>query len=129
MSYDFNENLRIGTIFTNGDPAALRQNTLAGIDAIWRTSKFRGDKNLLLGAWSATTQGDVGPGSKTGWGFKIDYPNDLFDCNVSMNQYGTALEPLLGFLPRPGVRHTAAGCNYQPRPSKDGPFKWIRAAA
>ena len=126
VSYDFNQNLRVGTIVTNGDPAAMRQNTLAGIDAIWHTSKFRGDKNLLLGAWSATTQGDVGPGSKMGWGFKIDYPNDLLDCNLSINRYGEALEPLLGFLPRPGVRHTAAGCNYQPRPSKDGPFKLIR---
>ena len=61
-----------------------------------------------------------------GWGFKIDYPNDLLDCSLSVNEYGEALEPLLGFLPRPGVRHTTAGCNYQPRPSKDGPFKWIR---
>jgi len=126
VSYDFNENLRVGAIFTNGDPAALRQNTLAGIDAIWRTSKFQGNKNLLLGAWSATTQGDVGPGSKMGWGLKIDYPNDLLDCNLSINQYGEAFEPLLGFLPRPGVRHTTVGCNYQPRPSKDGGFKWIR---
>jgi Domain of unknown function (DUF5916) len=126
VSYDFNENLRVGTIFTNGDPAALRQNTLAGIDAIWRTSKFQGNKNLLVGAWSATTQGDVGLGSKIGGGFKIDYPNDLLDCNLSMNQYGQALEPLLGFLPRPGVRHTSVGCNYRPRPSKDGPFRWIR---
>src|SRR5262249_14102857 len=68
VSYDFNENLRIGTIFTNGDPEALRQNTLAGMDAMWRTSKFQGNKNLLVGAWTATTQGDVGPGSKIGWG-------------------------------------------------------------
>jgi hypothetical protein len=126
VSYDFNENLRIGTIVTNGDPEGLRQNTLAGIDAVWRTSKFRGNKNFLVGAWTATTQGDVGPGSKIGWGFKVDYPNDLWDCSTSVNQYGEALEPLLGFLPRPGVRRTAAGCNYQPRPSKDGPFRWIR---
>jgi hypothetical protein len=126
VSYDLNDNLRVGTIFTNGDPSALRQNTLLGADAVWRTSKFRGDKNLLLGAWSATTQGDVGSGSKLGGGFKIDYPNDLWDCSVSVNQYGDALEPLLGFLPRSGVRRTAAGCNYQPRPSKDGPFRWIR---
>jgi hypothetical protein len=126
ISYDFNENLRVGTMFTNGDPAGFRRNTLVGVDAIWRTSKFRGNKNLLLGAWSATTQGDVGPGSKTGWGFKIDYPNDLWDCNTSVNQYGDALDPLLGFLPRPGVRRTDAGCAYQPRPSKDGPFRWIR---
>jgi Domain of unknown function (DUF5916) len=126
VSYDYNDNLRIGTSFTHGDPEALRSNTLLGLDAVWRTSKFRGDKNFLVGAWTATTQGDVGPGSKIGWGFKVDYPNDLWDCSASVNQYGDALEPLLGFLPRPGVRRTAAGCNYQPRPSKDGPFRWVR---
>jgi uncharacterized protein DUF5916 len=126
VSYDFNENLRVGTIVTHGDPAAFRSNTLAGIDAVWRTSKFRGDKNLQFGAWAATTQGDVGPGSKVGWGLSADYPNDLLDCAASVNQYGEALEPLLGFLPRPGTRRTSAFCAYQPRPSKDGPFRWIR---
>ena len=126
VSYDFNENLRLGTIFTNGDPEGLRQNALAGIDAVWRSSRFLGNKNLLAGAWTATTQGDVGPGSKVGWGLNIDYPNDLWSCSASVNQYGEALDPLLGFLPRPGVRATAATCNYQPRPSKNGPFSWVR---
>jgi hypothetical protein len=128
VSYDFDEHLRVGTIVTNGDPEALRQNTLAGIDAVWRTSKFMGDKNFLVGAWTATTQGDLPQGGKTGWGFKVDYPNDLWDCQINMNQYGEAFEPLLGFLPRPGTRQTDLGCAYQPRPSQDGPFRWIRQA-
>jgi hypothetical protein len=128
VSYDVNDNLRVGTIITNGDPEALRQNTLAGLDAVWRTSKFRGDKNLLVGAWTATTQGDLPPGGREGWGFKVDYPNDLWDCQINVNQYGDAFEPLLGFLPRPGTRQTDLGCAYQPRPSKDGPFRWIRQA-
>src|SRR5713101_4266959 len=81
VSYDFNENLRVGTILTHGDPEARRENTFVGIDAVWRTSKFRGNKNLQFGAWTATTQGDVGPGSKIGWGLSADYPNDLLDCN------------------------------------------------
>jgi len=126
VSYDFNENLRVGTILTHGDPEARRNNTLAGIDAVWRTSKFLGNKNLQFGAWTATTQGDVGPGSKLAWGLSADYPNDLLDCNASVNQFGIALEPLLGFLPRPGTRRTDAFCAYQPRPSKNGPFRWIR---
>ncbi|MBI3475142.1 MAG: carbohydrate binding family 9 domain-containing protein [Acidobacteria bacterium] len=126
ISYDLNENLRVGAIVTHGDPAGHRNNTLAGIDAVWRTSKFLRNKNLQFGAWTATTQGDVGRGSRMGWGFSADYPNDLFDCATSVNQYGEALEPLLGFLPRPGTRRTSASCAYQPRPSKDGPFRWIR---
>jgi hypothetical protein len=128
VSYDFNEHLRVGTIVTNGDPEALRQNTLAGFDAVWRTSKFMGNKNFLVGGWTATTQGDLPQGSKMGWGFKVDYPNDLWDCQINMNQYGDAFEPLLGFLPRPGTRQTDLGCAYQPRPSKEGPFRWIRQA-
>jgi hypothetical protein len=126
VSYDFNENLRVGTIITNGDPEALRRNTLVGFDAVWRTSKFRGNKNLLLGTWTATTQGDLPAGGKTAWGARIDYPNDLLDCSAQTNQYGTAFDPLLGFLPRPGTRQTDVGCAFQPRPSKDGPFRWIR---
>ncbi|HET8668622.1 MAG TPA: DUF5916 domain-containing protein [Terriglobales bacterium] len=126
ISYDVNDNLRVGTIVTHGDPAAMRDNTLTGLDAVWRTSKFRGDKNLFLGFWTATTQGDVGPGSKMGWGFKVDYPNDLWDCMVQSNKYGDAFEPLLGFLPRPGTRQTDVGCSFQPRPSRTGQLKWIR---
>ena len=126
ISYDFNENLRVGTIITNGDPEALRQNTVVGFDAVWRTSKFRGNKNLLLGAWTATTQGDLPQGDRNAWGVRIDYPNDLLDCSAQTNQYGSEFEPLLGFLPRPGTRQTDVGCAYQPRPSKDGPFRWIR---
>jgi Domain of unknown function (DUF5916) len=126
VSYDFNENLRVGTILTHGDPEARRDNTFVGIDAVWRTSKFRGNKNLQFGAWTATTQSDVGPGSKIGWGLSADYPNDLLDCAASVNQYGEALDPLLGFLPHPGTRRTDVFCAYQPRPSKTGPFRWIR---
>jgi hypothetical protein len=126
VSYDFNSNLRIGTVLTHGDPEALRNNTLVGFDAVWRTSKFRGNKNLQFGTWVATTQGDVGPGSKMGWGLTADYPNDLLDCNAGVNQFGPALQPLLGFLPRPGTRITHTYCAYQPRPSKTGPFRWIR---
>jgi hypothetical protein len=87
-----------------------------------------GDKNFLVGGWTAMTQGDLPQGGKTGWGFKVDYPNDLWDCQINMNQYGDAFEPLLGFLPRPGTRQTDLGCAYKPRPSKDGAFRWIRQA-
>jgi hypothetical protein len=128
VSYDVNEHLRLGTIVTHGDPEALRQNTLAGFDAVWRTSKFMGNKNFLVGGWTATTQGDLPQGTKTGWGFKVDYPNDLWDCQINMNQYGESFEPLLGFLPRPGTRQTNLGCAFQPRPSKDSSLRWIRQA-
>jgi hypothetical protein len=128
ISYDFDQHLRLGMILTNGDPTAQRSNTLAGVDAVWRTSTFRGNKNFLVGGWAARNQGDVGPGSRHGWGFKVDYPNDLWDCYTSFNNYGDALDPALGFLPRPGTRQSESYCAWQPRPRKKGLLGWIRQA-
>jgi hypothetical protein len=126
ISYDLTPKLRFGTIVTNGHPDGVTRNTLAGFDAVYRTSEFLGNKNFLVGAWGAFASGDLRPGDRAGWGFKIDYPNDRWDCFTAFNKYGEALDPGLGFLPRPGVHRFDAVCEWRPRPSKDGPFAWVR---
>jgi hypothetical protein len=126
ISYDLTSKFRVGTIFTRGDPAGLRENTLAGFDAVWRTSTFRGNKNLLLAGWTAFSAGEIPEGRRSGWGFRVDYPNDLLDCNQGLVDFGEALDPALGFLPRPGTRQYEGGCSLKPRPSKNGAFGWIR---
>ena len=128
VSYDVSPKLRVGTLLTNGSPDGVRKNTLAGFDGVWRSSEFMGNKNLLIGGWTAISAGDVPRGNRTGWGFRIDYPNDRWDCATAVNQFGEALDPALGFLPRPGTRRLDASCEFRPRPSKDGPFGWIRQA-
>ncbi len=128
-SYDVDRNLRVGALVTAGDPAGKRDNTLVGFDALWRTSRFRGNKNFLIGGWAAASAGDLAPGRRSGWGFKVDYPNDLADCYIGAQEFGDALTPLLGYLPRPGTRQYQGGCRISPRPSKDGPFGWIRQAS
>lgn len=126
ISYDFTKEFRVGTIFTNGNPTGGPRNALVGFDAVYRTSKLRGNKNFLASVWTAAQAGDGAPGSRAGWGFKADYPNDLWDCALTAKRLGDSLAPALGFLPRPGTRQYSASCNYQPRPSKSGPFRWIR---
>ncbi|HYK87628.1 MAG TPA: carbohydrate binding family 9 domain-containing protein [Acidobacteriota bacterium] len=126
VSYDVNSRLRLGTLFTNGNPDGIHRNRLAGFDVVWRTSDFLGNKNLQAGAWTAFGSGDIPAGDNKAWGFKIDYPNDLFDCSAALNQFGEAMDPALGFLPRPGTRRIDLVCVYQPRPSKDGSLRWIR---
>lgn len=126
VSYDVTPKLRLGTLVTNGNPDGIHRNTLAGFDGVWRTSQFLGNKNFLAGAWTAFSSGDVLKGNRTGWGFNIDYPNDLWDCFTSLNQFGESLDAGLGFLPRPGIRRFDASCEFKPRPSKNGPFRWVR---
>jgi hypothetical protein len=126
VSYDTTSRLRLGTIFTNGHPDGIHRNSLAGFDAVWRTSEFLGNKNFQVGGWAAFSSGDIPAGDNKGWGFGIDYPNDLWNCSASLNQYGEALDPALGYLPRPGTRRLDLSCTWQPRPSKSGPLGWIR---
>jgi hypothetical protein len=125
-SFDLTEQLRIGGIVTDGNPDGSTRSTLAGLDAVYRTSEFLGDKNFLVGLWSAASAGDIGPGDQWGYGFKIDYPNDRWDCFVSFHKFGEALSSPLGFIPRPGVHRTDFACEFRPRPRRDGPFGWVR---
>ncbi len=125
VTVDVDEHLRVGTVVTHGDPGGARSNTLVGLDAVWRTSSFAGDKNLAIGLWGARSFGDLGPGARGGWGLKAEYPNDLWDVALKLKQFGDALEPALGFLPRPGIRDHEVDISYQPRPER-GLFGWVR---
>lgn len=129
VSYDVTPKLRLGSMLTNGSPDG-RRNTLVGFDGVYRTSEFLGNKNFFVGAWGAASagraEGNTASGSRTGYGFKIDYPNDRWDCFVSFHKFGESLEAGLGFIPRPGTHRTDAACQFRPRPRKDGPFGWVR---
>lgn len=125
-SYDITPKLRVGALFTHGDSSGTRDNTFAGFDVVYRTSTFMGNKNFQVGGWTGGSIGDLDDGSPVGFGYKIDYPNDLWDCAHTFNHFGEALDPALGFLPRPGTNRLTASCNWQPRPSKDGPLRWVR---
>ena len=127
VTYDVDERLTLGIIATDGDPEGERDNSLGGIDVLWRTSTFgrKKDKNFSVGGWAAISLGDVPEGRRSGWGFKIDYPNDLWDAWVIVKDFGAGLDPALGFLPRPGTRWYQAGVMYMPRPQV-GFFGWVR---
>jgi hypothetical protein len=124
-AYDVNDNLRIGSLMTHGDPTGLSDNTFVGFDGVWRTSDFQGDKNLTLSGWYAHSYGDLEPGRADGYGAAIEYPNDLWFAQLKVNQFGDALDPALGFLPRPGTRQYLGLALFQPRPRR-GVFDWVR---
>lgn len=124
-AYDVNENFRIGTLMTHGDPSGLADNTFTGFDGVWQTSELRGDRNLTVSGWYARSSGDVAPGQADGYGVSIEYPNDLWYAFVKANEFGEALDPALGFLPRPGTRQYLGLALYRPRP-QGGLFDWVR---
>ncbi|HKV97762.1 MAG TPA: DUF5916 domain-containing protein [Gammaproteobacteria bacterium] len=125
--YNINNQWRVGTLITHGDPSGQSTNTLTSFDSTWSTSTFGGDKNLNLSGWAARSSGsDVPAGTPNGYGFDAEYPNDLWYADVSYNFYGDALNPALGFIQRPGTKQTSADVTYQPRPSANSMFSWVR---
>lgn len=140
VSRDIGEHLRLGAIGTRGDPSGLTQSWLGGVDAMWQSSTFRGDRNLTAGGWWSRTGGDPpspdapdGPipgagdsGRDDAWGVLFDYPNDRWDDAFSFKSFGERFNPALGFLPRTGIRLWRGHVSFQPRPASPGWSERIR---
>jgi hypothetical protein len=105
----------IGAIATLGDPLGRADSWLGGADFTYATSRFRGDKNFLAGVWGlATDRAGLGRDS-TAYGFKVDYPNDLWDIYLTYKRIGRDFDPSLGFVPRRSVQLFNAQANNRTR--------------
>lgn len=117
ISQNIFDESKIGVILTNGSQSG-KNNTLAGADFKYKTSRFMGGDNFSVDLWGVKNWNEAKGGNKNGLGFKIDYPNDLIDAAVSYNFFGDSLDPGLGFLPRKGYHSLNTSFNYMPRLEK-----------
>jgi hypothetical protein len=106
----------VGMIATFGDPLAQPGSWMGGADFTYQTSEFRGDKNLLVGAWGLLNHGDDLGGDQA-FGGMIDYPNDLWDVAMTYKHIGEDFNPSLGFVPRTGVQIWQGEAAFNPRPN------------
>lgn len=124
-TYNANDNLALGAMLTHGDPVGTSDNTFVGADALWKTAEFSGDKNLNISAWTGRVSGDLPAGMASGYGAGLEYPNDSWYIDEQINVYGAALEPAMGFVPRPGTKQYYSELGYYPRPTGDT-ASWAR---
>jgi hypothetical protein len=108
----------VGGIATFGDPLGADRSWSAGADVTYQTSRFRGDKNFLVGLWGLAMNREGLTGRRHALGGKIDYPNDLWDIALTYKWIGDDFDPSLGFVPRRGVQITNFNVNFQPRPTR-----------
>ena len=112
----------VGAIATMGDPIGRSGSWLAGADFTYSTSRFRGDKNFLVGVWGlATGRDDLGSDASS-YGFKVDYPNDEWDVQLTGKRIGRDFDPSLGFVPRRAVYLLNGGIDNETRIAR-GPFR------
>ena len=118
VSRNFFRQSTVGAIFTRGNPAGAGNNSLIGANARLATSEFRGNKNISLDVFMFRTQDEESHTSDYAGGFKVDYPNDLWDIAMTWKQIGTNFRPALGFVPRAGIRRANVGVEFRPRPER-----------
>jgi hypothetical protein len=106
----------VGMIASFGDPLNRGGSWLAGTDFTYQTSRFNGNKNFLFGVWRMAMGRESLDGDKAAFGFKFDYPNDLWDIALTYKRIGESFEPSLGFVPRRNVQLMRAGVTHAPRP-------------
>jgi len=114
----------VGAIATVGDPLGRSGSWLTGGDFTYATSRFRGDKNFLAGVWGLATGRDDLEGDSSAYGFKVDYPNDLWDIQMTGKRIGRNFDPSLGFVPRRAVYLYNGQINNRTRLSK-GPIQQL----
>ena len=113
---------KFGFLVTAGDPMGLPDRWLVGLDFTYKTTHFQGNKNFLLGVWGILNSFKGLQGDRSSYGFKIDYPNDLWDIALVFKRIGSDFEPSLGFVPQKGIYKLDGSIRYQPRPH----LTWLR---
>ncbi|MCX6560708.1 MAG: carbohydrate binding family 9 domain-containing protein, partial [Candidatus Aminicenantes bacterium] len=116
---------KVGLIFTNGSQTGGK-NSLAGMDFNYSSSKFLGNKNIMLAAWGVYNWNEHVEGRHHGFGFRADYPNDLWNVQTTYAYYGESLDPGLGYMMRPAIQTAFAMVSFQPRPTGGFLDAWVR---
>ncbi len=119
------EESTLGVLGTFGDPTGADGSYMVGMDATYQTSRFRGSKNFMLGAWGLVTDREGLDGDKTAFGAKIDYPNDVWDVALTYLRLGDGFSPAMGFVPRNGIHKISGGMNYRHYTES---ISWMRMA-
>jgi hypothetical protein len=122
---DLGEQSQIGTIITHGNPAGTGDNSVVGLDASFRTSRFAGDKDLVATGFFLHSDSEIPdqngdtPDSGEAFGVSLRAPNDVWNWRLGFLEVQEDFDPALGFVPRSDVRRYNGGLTWQPRPGGD----------
>lgn len=113
---------RLGFLVTAGDTLGRKNSWQAGVDFVYKTSRFQGNKNFLAGIWGLVNNREDLGSDRTAFGFAVDYPNDLWDISLNFKRIGEDYDPSLGFVPWKGIYKANFNLVYKPRPE----WPWVR---
>ena len=107
----------IGAIFTDGNPNSELDNSLAGIDFLYRKSDLPGGRIFEVSSWyqQSSTEGISGDDAAAGISVALPSQEGLTG-EVQFNRFEDNFNPALGFTNRVGIDQSVAALNYNWRP-------------
>ena len=112
------EESSVGMILTEGNPSSNLDNSLAGVDFLYRNSRLAGGKLVEVNAWLQESDSEGRSGDQSAYGLRVAMPNNTgWRGMLRFTTLGEAFDPGLGFLNRPGVRVVDVEAHYTHRPA------------
>ena len=100
-----------------------------GVDANLVTSNLFGDKRLEVEAFFVYNTDPTDDGVKrslgalSSRGFRVNYPNDIWEAHLSFREFGGSYNPAVGFVTRNDFRRVEPRIGWNPRPTS---ISWLR---
>jgi hypothetical protein len=94
-----------------------------GLDFQMATSRFRGNRNLILSGHYMKTPDGTPNDNNTAWGLRLAYPNDRWRLQINTRWFDEHFNPAIGFAERVNHRKYSGVVRFAPRPSNN---RWLR---
>jgi hypothetical protein len=109
----------LGVVATEGNPGANLDNTLGGVDFLYRNTRLPGGRSLEAEAWyqQSDTEGLAGDDAAAGIGLRVPSTNG-FRGGVALRELQANFNPALGYVDRRDVRAGSFDVGYTHRPPR-----------
>jgi len=119
------EESNVGMIVTEGNPGSNVENSLVGVDFLYRNSRLAGGKVVEVNGWAQESDTEGVTSDQRAYGFRVQAPNNTgWRGGAGYGRAGEGFEPGLGFLNRRGIQSVELGTQYRHRP-RDGVLRSI----
>ena len=103
----------LGAIYTNGDPTSESDNSLVGLDFLYRNTRLPGNRTFESQFWAQKSDSEGLSGKDSAYNLSIAFPSRLgIQTGAQYHVVEENFYPALGFANRVGVRFFAAQLGY-----------------
>ena len=115
-SYNVLDESAVGFIVTHGDPASNDNNSVLGVDFLYRNSDGPFGEILTGNFWAQQSDTSGLDGDDRAYGLRVEIPSDKLLMYVEGQRIEENFRPALGFVNRGGINQYGAGTRYRYRP-------------